>query len=156
MVFAIALTSCVPTQTLISYSESSARLLEGKSTYVITPIIADLDVSKKKISYEEKEAFSGLIVTRTAVNNIDVYKRIALGNAAKQYDADIIVGAEVDVKTVNQRLVITVSGYPAKYVNFRNATEKDIELVNNANSIQNNNSTIASAPQKVLNVRNVQ
>ena len=57
-------------------------------------------------------------------------KKIALSKAAKIYDADLLVGTIIDVITNDAGLLeITVSGYPAKYTNFRNATKTDIENV---------------------------
>ena len=57
-------------------------------------------------------------------------KKIALSKATKLYDADLLVGTIIDVITNDAGLLeITVSGYPAKYTNFRNATKTDIENV---------------------------
>jgi hypothetical protein len=58
------------------------------------------------------------------------FKKIALSKAAKIHDADLLVGTIIDVITNDAGLLeITVSGYPAKYTNFRNATKTDIENV---------------------------
>ena len=89
-----------------------------------------------------------MIVTSDVVKNIMVYKSIALSKAAKAAGADIIVAAEITVETVNQHLVITVTGYPAKYTNFRNATEQDIRLVKEAMSINRDEAIIITAPQE--------
>lgn len=93
----IFVASCSPVQyvttttTEYDYSESSARLLEGSSNFMVTPIIADLNVSGTKISYVEKDAFSNFTVTRQVISNIAAYKRIALSRAAKAHNADILV-----------------------------------------------------------------
>lgn len=150
--------SCSPvdyvttTTTTYDYSESSARLLEGSSNFMLTPIIADLDVSSKKVMHVEKEAFANFTVTRQIINNIAAYKRIALSRAAKQYNADILVGAEIDVETIDRHLVITVTGYPATYKKFRNATEKDVLLVKEAQTIRSSGNVVVEAPQQILDV----
>lgn len=144
--------SCYPysgSSSVFNYSESSARVLDGSSSFVITPIISDLDViAHNKITHQEREAFADMIVTSEVVKNIMVYKSIALSKAAKAAGADIIVAAEITVETINQRLVITVTGYPAKYTNFRNATEQDIRLVKEAISINRDEAIIITAPQE--------
>ena len=48
----------------------------------------------------------------------------------------MIIGAMVDVITNDQgRLEITITGYPATYVNFRNATQQDMNLVKQGMSV---------------------
>lgn len=37
----------------LNYSESSARLLDGSSNFMVTPLIADLEVRAAKITYVE-------------------------------------------------------------------------------------------------------
>ena len=140
------------TTTEYDYSESSARLLEGSSNFMVTPIIADLNVSGTKISYVEKDAFANFTVTRQVISNIAAYKRIALSRAAKAHNADILVGAEIDVETIDRHLVITVTGYPATYKKFRNATNADVTLVKSAQEIRNSGSVIVDAPQEILDV----
>lgn len=125
-------TTTTTTETHLSYSEASTRIVEGRSSFAITPVIADLKVSDKKITHVEIEAFADFNVTRNVINNIETYKSIALCRAAKVHNADVLVGVEIEVETVERHLVITVTGYPAKYTKFRNATEKDLSLVNTA------------------------
>ena len=120
---------------------------------MLTPTIADLEVSSKKITHIEKDAFANFTVSRSVINNIAAYKRIALGKASKAYDADILLGAEIDVETIDQHLVITVTGYPAVYKKFRNATEKDLELVRDVQEIRNSGSVIVDAPQQIMDVK---
>ncbi len=157
-VAAVFIASCssteyVTTSTTYDYRESSARLLEGSSNFIVTPTIADLEVSSKKITHIEKDAFANFVVSRSVINNIAAYKRIALGKASKAYDADILLGAEIDVETIDQHLVITVTGYPAVYKKFRNATEKDVELVRDVQEIRNSGSVIVDAPQQIMDVK---
>ena len=146
-------TEYVTTSTTYDYRESSARLLEGNSNFIVTPTIADLEVSDTKITHKEKEAFAHFVVTRSVINNIAAYKRIALGKASKAYNADILLGAEIDVETIDNHLVITVTGYPAVYKKFRNATEKDVELVRGVQEIRNSGSVIVDAPQQIMDVK---
>ena len=99
-----------------------AKLI-GTSTHtkvgVVQPVVAvfaDLEVSPQKISFF-------YLPNRTVVkggyeNVVDSAVREAL---ASNGDADVLVGLETQVKynAEGEPESITVSGYPAKYVNFR-------------------------------------
>ena len=131
----------------LDYSESSARLLDGSSNFMVTPLIADLEVRATKITYVETEAFKDVLVTEQTLLNLPAYKRIALSHAIKAYNADILVGADIDVETsADYHFVITVTGYPAVYRNFRNATEADVQLVDDANEISGGATVTVVAP----------
>ena len=157
LVAGLLFTSCFPTQTIVTrtydYQESSARNLEGSHAMMVTPLVADVDVRKDKIVYVEREAFADVEVTQVVINNISEFKKIALSRAAKAHNADVMVGTIIDVTTENGRLVITVSGYPAVYKSFRNATANDIELSRDAQSVYNNlGADIISNPDQTMNI----
>lgn len=123
----------------VIYQESSTRNLEPDHNMVTTPIVADLKVSPSRITYTETEAYKLFPLTaenaKIMENLMPDFKRIALSRAARANDADILVGTVVDIITNNNGfLEITVSGYPAKYVNFRNATKEDLDLARDAAS----------------------
>ena len=67
----------------LEYMESSARVLEADHNMLLTPVIADIEVSSKKISYTEKEMFANLEVTQALLKNISELKKIALSRAAR-------------------------------------------------------------------------
>ena len=123
-------------ETTLDYTESTARMLNAESNFLVMPLIANLEVSKKKITHVEKEAFANIKVNNSSIANIEKHKRTALGRAAKAYGADILVNADIEVMTVDGRFVITITGYPAYYRDFRNATTKDLEIINDANKVQ--------------------
>lgn len=133
------LASCTTTSVLTTfdYQEASARNLEPEHTMLLTPLIADLEVSPEKIYYVEREAFAKFPVDDIMVKNMPEFKKIALSRAAKAHDADVLVGTIMDITTDNGQLVIAVSGYVAKYKNFRNATTKDTELIREAQIFRN-------------------
>lgn len=131
--------SCSTTQVLqtTEYMESSARILDGEQKMLINPIMADLKVSDTKIYHTEAEAFASFPVTQFVVDNyMTTFKAIAVSQAAKAHKADVLVGTTIDVATKNDRIVITVSGYPAHYIKFRNASKSDIDLIKEANAIK--------------------
>lgn len=158
----------------VDYMESSARELPFTHNILTTPFVADLelvhqdvetnetdpDTGKKKkipvrIEYVEKEAFKNYIVTTGLISNIPTFKAIALANAAKEHEADIILGALVTVRTVLDeeglgKLEITVSGYPARYCNFRTADQDELDRIKTAaysNSQSNRSDVVTEAPE---------
>lgn len=124
---AAAAVSCVPQRMM--YRESSGRNIEPSQGAVVTPLLADLElVSDTKQTHVEN---TGCDVTPDIIAQIDNYKNMALLNAAKKFDADTMVAAIINVDTdADGKLVITVTGYPARYVNFRTMTEKDAWISN--------------------------
>lgn len=155
---AIAMTSCavqsqtppMPSNVEHAYYESSVRILEPEQSMLLSPVMADLEVSKTKVVHTEKAAFADIRITQAVIANMSEFKKIALSRAAKAHNADVLVGTIIDVATVNKRLEITVSGYPAFYRNFRTATVKDTELVKAALSIKNKGleTDIVASPTK--------
>lgn len=108
----------------LDYREVSTRLIEPNQGALVTPLIADMElVSEEKIQPYTEE-FGQL--TCQSLSCVEVYKKTALLNAAKKYGADVIVAATIEVETTDSgNLKITVMGFPARYTNFRKATEKD-------------------------------
>lgn len=141
----------------LEYMESSARVLEADHNMLLTPVIADIEVSSKKISYTEKEMFANLEVTQALLKNISELKKIALSRAARANNADVLVGSTIDIVTKNGRLEITVSGYPAHYVKFRKADAQDVELLKNVYNIKTvNGADIVNSPSSTLNINKIE
>ena len=143
-------TSCATTTItqVTDYMESSARVLEPEHSMLLTPIIADLKVSETKVYYTETEAFANHDVTPQLIQNISALKKIALSRAARAYKADVLVGSSIDIVTKNGRLEITVSGYPAHYIKFRNVTKEEVELLRKAEALHRNDiSEVINAPK---------
>lgn len=150
------LTSCATTQIVqtTDYMESSARVLEADQSMLLTPVIADLSISEKKVYYTETEAFKDFEVTPAMLQNITEFKKIALSRAAHAHEADVLVGSTIDVVTKNKRLEITVSGYPAYYVKFRNANEKDVELLKSVRVLDSKDGAeVINTPDSKLNIK---
>ena len=123
-------------ETTVDYMESSARYMEPSQNIMITPMIADLEVIGGSVSYTETEAFKNYEVTEDLIPLVPGFKRIALSRAARAHKADVIIGAMVDVITNEDgRLEITITGYPARYTNFRNATGNEIDLVKKGQTV---------------------
>lgn len=144
-------------ETTVDYMESSARYMEPSQNIMTTPMIADLQVVGGSVSHTETEAFKNYEVTEELIQLVPGFKRIALSRAARAHKADVIIGAMVDVITnENGRLEITITGYPARYVNFRNATSNEIELVKKGQTvILDNSSDVLDAPDQQIKVEDI-
>lgn len=109
------------------YEERGARNVEPQHQVVTVPIVADLEVlSTEKITYSET-------FTKANLNNIESYKYVVLAHAIKQYNADLIIGAIYDVNynSKGRTLEVIVTGFPAKYKEFRKATPEDQWFLDN-------------------------
>lgn len=142
----LGLAGCAVSKSTFEYEVEalSGRTIEPVSTMLITPVVADLNVSEQRVTYVETAAFADEEVTKDMINNLDDMKAIALANATQYYNADVMVGCLVNVRTVNKHLVITVNGYPATYKNFRNATIQDVEMVKASQIFDSESSPIKS------------
>ena len=82
----------------------------------VVAVFADLDVSPNKISFLYMP--SGTVVNAGPQNVIDSAIREAL---VANGNADVLVGLEKQIKYAGDGTIesVTVTGYPAKYVNFR-------------------------------------
>ena len=104
-------------------STSTDLDMKGMKPVVVTDLMADLEVSPTKITffYMQSKTVNNagpLNVNETAIREA----LIANGNA------DVLVNLETQTKYTKKGEVesITVTGYPAKYVNFRSIDEKYI------------------------------
>lgn len=120
------------------FMASSCSLIyrsQAESTSVYSPAIetttiATVDVSPKKITYRyipEKKTAKSLSLNQLIQNAI-----YAAVHDSGNYDELVQVSYSIESKKVffGKRVrSITVSGYLAKYVNFRETTESDVEKI---------------------------
>lgn len=141
----------------VDYMEASSRYLEPTQAFLTIPVIADLQVSQTRISYTEKEAFRGYTVTDDLIKLVPNFKQIALCRAAKAHNADVVLGATIDVITNAEGfLEITITGYPASYSNFRNAKDTDIEIIRKGAALfSDKGSVIMGSPQSNVEIEEV-
>ena len=139
--FAIAMSviSCAPQRVIykesecapqrVIYKESEVRNLEPTQSAVVVPFVAELElISQQRVS--ELYTFD-IVVTTAMLGEIENYKRNALLKTAQKYNADTMVGALISVDTDKKgKLEILVTGYPARYVNFRSMTKEEAWLNN--------------------------
>lgn len=119
---AMALSSCTTVKNTAS--------TEAVDTKITSMTVADLQVDKEKVSKTVKWNWSPL----TSVSVADK-KENATGELLLEKDADVLIEPQY---VVNHRGLfrggsVTVTGYPAKYYNFRPMTKEDAEMIATAN-----------------------
>lgn len=113
----IALSSCVSTK--------NNAYTTVPETMVVNMTVADIDVAEEPVT-----------VTTTwnwnPFRKIKDYKKNAEGIALREAKADVLVNPSYEVKKRGflRGGSVTVTGHPGKYVNYRNMTEKDAEVIN--------------------------
>ena len=129
IVASAVMTSCRPAR--IIYREASGRSVEPTQGAVFTPaLIADLEIISDK-SVSHKVTFTDVQVTTSILNEIDNYKRMALFQTSQKSNADVMVASVMNVNTNSRgQLEVTVVGYPARYVNFRQISDTDSIAMN--------------------------
>jgi hypothetical protein len=125
-IVAVILSSCAAPKAK-NYSAVEYRTIEPTQSVFTAPLIADLKVSKEKISYAERINVKVNTKTDAEIHAIaEKEKQIVINNAVKSNNADVLVAPIVEIQTdANMYLVISVTAYPASYQNYRNATPED-------------------------------
>ncbi len=118
LVLGLLITSCG-----VNKSMSTAKTMDIYGSGVIhIPVVADLEVSPTKVSATMN--FSGDLMLITKANEQEV-----IAKAIKKVGADILIEPSFEKKQDGSEIIVTVTGFPAKYKNFRNAKSSDIELL---------------------------
>ena len=116
-----------------TYQESTARYVEPSRAGFITPVTADMEISDKKIVnsvvipvvLKKKEIAA---ITRAEMQGLDdapmvlQWKKYALAQTLKKYNADDMVSPTFEITpspTQEGAIIVTVSGHPATYKNYR-------------------------------------
>lgn len=115
-IFVIALALMLASCSLPTRLVNTSTHKDMKVAQPVTAIFADLDVSPKKISFF-------FIPSKTVINGGE---KNVINSAVREAllangDADVLVGLEKQLKYNDKGEIesVIVSGYPAKYVNFR-------------------------------------
>lgn len=111
-------------QTKDEYRQSQSRMLEPQQQVFVRPLVVDLKVT----TTERQKAvwpFPDVDINKMTTQDVENLKINSLYLTAQKFDADVIVAATFDVRTVKKGLEITVIGFPAKYENWKVATKEE-------------------------------
>lgn len=100
-------------------------------TQVVNVTVADLDVSKDKVTATYSWNWNPF-------KKVSSYKDAALSQALNQSGSDVIVEPiyEVHHRGIMRGGSVTVSGYPAKFINFHPMTSKEANVIDILNGKQ--------------------
>jgi hypothetical protein len=122
LVIAMSLSACSPVAKLINTSSYNEVTVANP----VAAVFADLEVSTEKITYF---MIPSKIVLRGGYNNVveTAVREALLANG----NADVLVALEKQIKYGNDGQIesITVTGYPAKYVNFRSPGDEYLRTI---------------------------
>ncbi len=93
----------------------------------VRPLIVDLQIiSEERI--EDTWSYPSVNVAKLTAEELQNLKATALFQSSEKHKADVIVAATFDVETPEKNngygINVKVIGYPARYTNWRPATEK--------------------------------
>ncbi|MEZ4916865.1 MAG: hypothetical protein R2836_07745 [Chitinophagales bacterium] len=117
----ILLNSCKTTTGVYKayYKDANAQNVSN-STIIQSPVLVDLEVDENKVKGTfEKDSVS-----------VTYAKNMALNNALDKAKADVLVEPIYETEIVNQNVKVNVTGFPAKYKNFRKPEAGDTTLLN--------------------------
>ncbi|MES2429435.1 MAG: hypothetical protein V4556_00785 [Bacteroidota bacterium] len=84
------------------------------------PILVDLDVKETKVTGT---------ATVYQASSLEEVKQLAVADAVKKVNCDVLVEPVYVTETSNGKTVATVTGFPATYKNFRAVKSEDIPLL---------------------------
>lgn len=117
----VAATAFMMMSCSITKQTATHRNIDVSSPFT-TPVVADLEVSDSKIRYEYEPSNA---IRRGGKDNV---LNTAIARALYQNgNADVLVGLESQIKYRSGSKItgVIITGYPAKYKNFRTATEAE-------------------------------
>lgn len=93
----------------------------------ITPTIADLDVSQTKETITETFDNDLTLKSKFDNNYVEAWKEATLAKMMREFSSDVIVAPVYNITTSKdmKNVTIEISGYPAKYINFRSMQASD-------------------------------
>jgi len=112
--------------------QSQSRVIEPKQDVFIVPLVADIQVMDKQERQDYGPYPTPVNATPQSATFDDIVtwlKSDALWKANREANSDLIVAATFNIKSDDKgkNYLVTVSGYPAKFINFRSLKLDKIE-----------------------------
>lgn len=127
----LIVTSCAQRQ--FNITQLQTRIIESQSGGVVTaPIIGELDqISSTKISESVEFDISHFKKTTEIISLLNDYKQYVIASYCTKHNYDLIINPLFQVTTNDSgdKLKVIVTGFPAKYKNFRPATANDVWMI---------------------------
>jgi hypothetical protein len=131
----LALISCTTVRSITSKSMDI-----NQQGVIQKPVVVDLDVRETKVN--------GTATSPSGLGE-NYIKSLAVADAVKKSNADILVEPMYEVITSNGQTTVNVTGFPATYRNFRMMKEEDVPLIQAGGSrVVSTSQTPPPAPPK--------
>lgn len=116
----------------LHYEGNTVTVVEPGANVSTTPIIADEKICGER--FTETVILDQFPAVRRNLKYADSFQTLALAELAKEHDADFIIATQINVCTQDGCFAVTVTGYPARYENFRQPTQEDMDMMWKAKS----------------------
>lgn len=127
---------CVSSCTTVQKTSSTANVVSKISQY---PTVADLDISPVK----KEKTYTWSWNPLRKEPSISVIKGNLVAEILKESDADVMLEPQfIQTKVSYGERSVSVSGYVAKFKNFRKATNEDLKALEATQGIQPNERTV--------------
>ena len=147
VLLAVAAVSCLAScTTTLHYDELYSREIEPAQGVLVTPVLADLEILSQKRIEPYKEVWNGNLMARSGLE-LEHIKAMTLSKAAEHYDADVLIAPTFSVEFRNNSYTVTVTGFPARYTNLRQATEADAWIGKMHEAIEGKGGSSVVAPK---------
>ncbi len=101
----------------------TSSTMNVNSSVIQYPTVADLEIKPKVEKTMTWQFYQ--------IGKLSVRKGNLVAEMVKENDADILLEPQVSfTKTILGPRTLTITGYPAKFKNFRKATESDLKALN--------------------------
>lgn len=132
------------------YEAAEASKVIPEIRTFVTPNICDMEMLSKTRETYGPYVFPISSIEKTFTYEIYNYQNRALYRACQEADADAVIEPLFNVSVYDKdpnSLVVEVSGYPVKYVNFRPATKSEIDMIGVVYPTANTSVSVNSALQ---------
>ena len=123
LILAVALAATFTSCSLPTRLTNTAAYVEGEASQPIAAVYADIEVSPKKVKYFYIPKASVLVDGKENVVNTAVREALLASN-----NADLMICLEKQIVYNEKGKIqsVTVTGYPAKYKNFRSPSDEHL------------------------------
>lgn len=111
----------------LHYEGNTVTVVEPGANVSTTPIIADEKICGER--FTETVVLDQFPAVRRNLRYADSFQTLALAELAREHDADFIITTQINVCTQDGFFAVTVTGYPARYENFRQPTQDDMNML---------------------------
>lgn len=131
LLIGIALISCITSfaqRTEYKFKDTEARKVNVLSNAYVKPLTCEVKVETDN-SITDNVTYTREEVENAMKGNLDNIRANAVYQVCQKHKCDMIVAAISTVESTNDGYVVKVTGYPANFVNWKTASQADLEWI---------------------------